>query len=230
MPNKKEAFFADLLKQLEQERITRGKPVEQIEEKRYFLIVCEGVRTEPTYFNYFKKFLPNHLLETIEVVGQGDNTINIVDIAIMKRAEREKNVLLPPFDEVWAVFDKDDFPADRYDNAVVKAQEFGIEAGISNEAFELWYILHFQLLENALKRHQYINILTKILGFKYEKNKQNSEKVVELLFKKGDVRKAIQWAEMLEQNHAELPPSKKCPYTRVYILVERLLKYTKLKY
>jgi hypothetical protein len=230
MPNKKESFFADLLKQLEQEKITRGRPVEQIEEKRYFLIVCEGIRTEPIYFNYFKKFLPNHLLETIEVSGQGDNTINIVDIAIKKRAEREKNLLLPPFDEVWAVFDKDDFPADRYDNAVVKAQEFGIEAGISNEAFELWYILHFQLLTNALKRQQYIGILSKILGFKYEKNKQNSEKVVELLFEKGNVRNAIQWAEMLEQMHVGNTPSKSCPYTRVYILVKRLLKYTKIKY
>lgn len=230
MPNKKEAFFADLLKQLEQEKITHGKPVEQIEEKRYYLIVCEGVRTEPAYFNYFKKFLPNHLLETIEVSGQGDNTINIVDIAIKKRAERERNVLLPPFDEVWAVFDKDDFPADRYDNAIVKAQESGIEAGVSNEAFELWYILHFQFLANALKRHQYIEILTKILGFRYEKNKQNSEKVVELLFKKGDVRKAIQWAEQLEQMHAGLTPSRSCPYTRVYILVDRLLKYTKANY
>jgi hypothetical protein len=224
MPNKKESYFKDFLQQLEAEKIERGKPVEQIEERKYFLIVCEGIRTEPIYFEYLKRLLPKHLLETVEISGEGDNTINVVNAAIEKRDKRVNDPLLPPYNEVWAVFDKDDFPNERYDNAVTKAQQFGIEPGVSNEAFELWYILHFQLLETALKRQQYFDILSDILGFKYAKNSQD---VVQLLFEKGNIKRAIGWARHLEDMHAGLTPSESCPYTRVYLLVENLLTYSK---
>ena len=53
----KEQSFADFLNELKQAKIPEKK-IESIEERRYFLIVTEGIRTEPNYFNYFKKFLP----------------------------------------------------------------------------------------------------------------------------------------------------------------------------
>ena len=230
MPNKKESFFADFLKKLEADTIADSKPVEQIEEKRYFLIVCEGVKTEPIYFNYLKRFLQNHLLETIEINGQGLNTISVVNAAIKIRDKRTNDGILPPFDEVWAVFDKDDFPDDNFDNAVAKALEHNIEPGISNEAFELWYVLHFQFLQTALKRDQYIEILSSILGFKYEKNKQVSERVIKFLFERGDIRNAFNWAERLEELHRGKKYSQYCPYTRVHVLVKRILDYAKYKY
>lgn len=230
MPNKKASFFSDFLRQLNAEKITEGRPVEQIEEKRYFLIVCEGVRSEPVYFNYLKGFLQKHLLETIEVSGLGMNTISIVNMAIKKREERLSSGVLPPYDEVWAVFDKDDFPDAHYNKAVAKAIQYNIEYGVSNEAFELWYILHFQFLQTALKRLQYVEILSGILGFKYEKNKQSSENVVKFLFEKGNLKNAFAWAAFLENKHLGKTPSQSCPCTRVYILVKRILDYARYKY
>ena len=222
----KRESFKDLLAELQSKAVTASKPVATIEERQYFLIVCEGERTEPIYFDYLKRFLPKHLLETIQIIGQGDNTINIVRKAIEERKARTADPVKPDFDEVWAVFDKDDFPNERFDNAVSLAEQNGIKNGSSNQAFELWYVLHFQFLQTAIHRGDYFSILSKRLGFKYGKN---DIKVVEALFEKGNIRQAIKWAEDLEKMHEGKTPSASFPSTNVYKLVDRLLIYFKLK-
>jgi hypothetical protein len=224
MAQAKKETFADFLKELKQNAVTAPKPIEVIPERRYFLIVSEGERTEPNYFNNFKTFLPKHLIETINVHGEGDNTVNIVRKAISLRDERKKNVLLPDYNEVWAVYDKDDFPANSFNTAVRLAVQNNIESGHSNQSFELWYVLHFQFLQNALHRSDYVTILSRILKFKYEKNDLN---VVKFLFQHGKVRQAIEWARELEENSSGATPANACPTTRVYVLVERLLDYVK---
>jgi hypothetical protein len=98
--------------------------------------------------------------------------------------------------------------------------------GSSNQAFELWYVLHFQFLQSAIRRDGYFTILSKIFGFRYEKN---SVKIVEELFKKGNVQQAIKWAAELEKMHKGKTPSESCPSTNVYKLVDRLLVYSKRK-
>lgn len=224
MAKAKKESFADFLSELKQNAIVAPKPVETIPERRYFLIVSEGERTEPNYFNRFKTFLPNHLVETINVHGEGDNTENVVRKAISLRDERKMNILLPEYNEVWAIYDKDDFPASRFNAAVRLAGLNNIESGHSNQSFELWYVLHFQFLQNALQRGDYITILSKILKFKYEKN---DLKVIKALSERGNVRQAIEWARELEENSTGTTPAKSCPTTRVYVLVERLLEYVK---
>jgi hypothetical protein len=226
MAKGKKETFKELLADLQKKAVSEPKPVATIEERQYFLIVCEGERTEPIYFEYLRRFLPKNLLETIKIIGQGDNTINIVRKAIEERDARATDPVKPHFDEVWAIFDKDDFPNDRSDNAVSLANQNGIENGSPNQAFELWYVLHFQFLQTAIRREAYFSILTKILGFKYEKN---NSKVVEELFKKSRVRQAIKWAEELEKMHEGKTPSASCPSTNVYKLVDRLLVYSKRK-
>ncbi|HTK17992.1 MAG TPA: RloB family protein [Mucilaginibacter sp.] len=220
--NKNNEFnFNDFLKHLEETKVEPAK-VEVKQERKYFLIVSEGERTEPIYFEFLSKQLPKNLLRTIEIHGEGDNTINVVQKAIELRNERLANHYLPNYDEVWAVFDKDDFPADRYNAAVQLARNSGIESGHSNQSFELWYVFHFQFLQNALHRDHYIKILTRHLKFKYTKN---TEKVIEKIARTGNEAQAILWAEQLEHMHAGVSPSDACPYTRVYVLVDRLRKY-----
>lgn len=221
----KQPSFNDFFNQLVEKSVTSGKTIESIEERKYFLIVCEGERTELQYFNYFKEILPRQLLKTIEITGEGDNTINIVKKAIELRNERFANILLPNFDQVWAVYDKDDFPPERYNGAIQLAENNGINSGHSNQSFELWYVLHFQYLQSDLHRSDYIKILTKKLGFKYEKN---DKKVVKYLFEKCDVKQAIQWAKQLEELHIDQSAEQACPSTQVYKLVEQFLAYCKI--
>jgi len=47
------------------------------------------------------------------------------------------------FDEVWCVFDVDDFQAD-IEKALVMARRAKISLAISNPCFEFWLLLHFQ--------------------------------------------------------------------------------------
>ena len=55
--------------------------------RKEFLIVCEGERTEPHYFEAFRV-----AKEVYDVVGEGDNTINLVRRAI-KRKENTGGLL-----------------------------------------------------------------------------------------------------------------------------------------
>lgn len=213
--------FSEMLASLKSNTV-EAKPVATIEERKYFLIVCEGTRTEPIYFDFLKKFLPKHLLETIQIIGQGDNTVNVVRKAIDERNKRLKDEINPNFDEVWAVFDKDDFPARRFNEAVILAEQQGIKSGHTNQAFELWYVLHFQYLNTALNRGDYFNILSKMVKKKYQKN---DEEIVALLFEKGNVKQAIEWAKDLIIMHENVTPADACPSTQLHILVEKILTY-----
>lgn len=214
--------FKDFLEELKNDSISKGKDVEILEHRKYYLIVCEGERTEPLYFNYFKNKLPKGFLDAIEIRGEGDNTVNIVRKAIFLKQKRQKNILLPNYDEVWAVYDKDDFPDERYHEAISLCQEFKINSGHSNQSFELWYVLHFEYLQSALHRNDYIKKLSKVLGYKYEKN--NSD-IVDFINSKGNVRQAIKWARKLDELHQDKTESNSCPSTKVYELVESLLDY-----
>jgi hypothetical protein len=201
----------------------RARLVDFIEERRHFLIVCEGKKTEPVYFEYIQNMLPKDLL-AIEIRGEGDNTVNVVKKAIVLREERKRSTS-PDYDEVWAVYDKDDFPASRYNEAVRLSEEKGIKSAHSNQSFELWYVLHFRDLQAGVGRKDYIRILSKeILKDKYKKTNPD---IPEFMFTQGKVKQAIKLAKALDENWKEKrkTPADSCPHTRVYMLVEKLLEY-----
>ena len=222
-----ELSFANLVAELKAASTTKPVEIDSRIELQYFLIVCEGKKTEPLYFDYYKKFLPKHLVKTIQIVGEGDNTMNIVNRANDLKNERANNPVLPNFNEIWAVFDKDDFPSANFDNAINVATTEGIKCAYSNQSFELWYVLHFDNLQTANHRSDYIKILSRRLGFKYKKN---DPKVIEFLNEKCDVERAIIWARNLDNHHSVSgsPPSGSCPVTKVYLLVELLRSYCKI--
>jgi hypothetical protein len=186
----------------------RGYPKDRI------LIVCEGAKTEP---NYFKGFRISSVRVT--VIGAGDNTIRIVNKAINERDEARKNH--EPFKRVWCVFDRDSFPVEHFNNALDLAEREGITVAYSNEAFELWYLLHFCYMDSALARQQYISKLEAFLGHKYEKN--NETMYDELEQKKVD---AIRNADKLLNGYQQRDPAHDNPSTTVHLLVKELEKYS----
>ena len=142
-----------------------NRPVEIREQRKWFLIVCEGEKTEP---NYFKSFPVNKEVIDLEIYGEGQNTKTLVDRAIELKDEGKYNA--DNNDEVWCVFDRDSFPAKNFNVAMTNAQHNGINLAYSNQAFELWYLLHFHYYDTAIFRKDYKKMLTKLLGHKYEKN------------------------------------------------------------
>ncbi|MEC3879226.1 RloB domain-containing protein [Parapedobacter sp. 10938] len=49
--------------------------------RRYYLIVCEGEKTEPNYFEGLKGDLPKGVLThyRIDIAGTGRNTLSLID-------------------------------------------------------------------------------------------------------------------------------------------------------
>ncbi len=120
--------------------------------RKSFLIVCEGTKTEPNYFKSFR--LPK---DVIDIKGLGLDPSKLVENA-KKFNQKER------YDQVWCVFDRDSWTKNDFKNAIQNAEAEGFGVAYSNEAFELWYILHFEFLNTAIPRNQYLNKLDSLLG------------------------------------------------------------------
>ncbi len=201
-------------------------------QREYILIVCEGTKTELNYFEAIKETFPKKILETfsIEVEGTGTSTLKIIEIAIQLR-KKAKELQNRVYDHVWAVFDRDSFPIVDFNNSIFKAQSSNINCAWSNEAFELWYILHFQYRNTPMSREDYKKCIEaemnksmskksgKASSFKYEKN---SKKMYKLLKEYGNEAQAIKWAKNLEARFTNTNYAAHNPCTRVYKLIEKL--------
>lgn len=184
------------------------------------LIVCEGVRTEPDYFRAFNKIQRGSIVYEVTTGGGGINTMNVVDEAIKQRAIAE-------YDSVWAVFDKDDFTPDKFNGAIVKARDKGINCAWSNQAFELWYLLHFHNRVTAMHRDDYKKAISDAVNkkrgtkdYKYAKNDAQNYQIVTT---HGCQEDAIQRAESLHKNCTDEKYHTHNPCTLVYKLVLQLI-------
>lgn len=192
---------------------------------KYLYIVCEGEKTEPNYLHSLcneinRKFYKYSQKTRIIIKGAGKNTRSLLDFARISVKEE-----MPYAQEVWLVYDKDDFPKDDFDNTQYSAEgkndSIKYKVAWSNECFELWLILHFQYFDSPVDRNAYIKQLKTFIP----NYKKNIKDIYEKL--KDKIPKAIRNAKKLYKNYAKgTPPSKMCPATRVYELVEYLQKYS----
>ncbi len=191
----------------------RQRQVDVREPKQRFLIVCEGERTEP---NYFRGLRQDHRLNaTVTVMGKGLDPSQLVETAQAESRFGE-------YDHVWCVFDRDTWPAQNFNNALVQAQRYGIQVAYSNEAFELWYLLHFHYYDTAIPRQQYLKLLDGLLGHPYAKNSRDTYR--ELRSRQED---ALRNAHTLLGQYTPLDPANDNPSTTVHLLVEELLRYAR---
>lgn len=212
------------IKSLKEKTAKKKTPVEQIPLlPPRMLIVSEGTKTEPFYINgivsKINQRYSNYTSQSniIKVIGTGRNTRGLLEYT---KKYVENNY--PEAEEVWLMFDKDDFPYDDFDNTVFSTNSKKgkplYKAAWSNECIELWFILHFDFLQSANDRKYYQERLSELLGFKYEKSCAN---IYTLLEDKMDV--AIKNAKALIND--SIPPSHNKPATKVYELMEKLKHY-----
>jgi len=227
--NKQEKRKEKTLRRLQQQHFAVGR----------FLIICEGEKTEPNYFNWYKNELQGlkkslgryvkidgievqvaRLGDDIIIEGKGKNTKSLVKEALLvvqnMVAQKDKRNKMDY--QVWCVFDRDSFPAQHFNEAIFLAQNNDIHVAYTNEAFELWYLLHYDYHDSALSRTQYQKKLSVRLGKPYQKNSatmyEDLQKVainhaLRLLKKYGD-----------RADYANHNPS-----TTVHLLVEALNKF-----
>ncbi|MGE4464797.1 RloB family protein [Sphaerochaeta sp.] len=188
------------------------------------LIVCEGKNTEPSYFNAMK-----FKSATIEAVGEGYNTVSLVERAAVL-AKRKT------YEEVWCVFDKDDFSDSDFNQAITRAKKYGYHVAYSNQAFEYWILLHFNdHAGGPLQRTAYqamINEAINPLGATYSKeDKLVNGPLFQLMFSndcdtgKERIQLAIQRAKRIYGLFDHRSPAKEESSTTVFQLLEHILSF-----
>ena len=189
-------------------------------------IVCEGKKTEPNYIKALadeinKKFFNYSQQKRVKIFGTGRNTKSLIEFAREKVEED-----MPYAEFVWLVYDKDDFPKDNFDNTQFSAQnrtdKRKYKVAWSNECFELWLLLHFQNMDSDTGREHCVEILKKHVPH-YRKNMKDIYAKL-----KDKIPDAIKRAKkQYKEYDKKISPSKMCPATRVFELVEELQKYLK---
>lgn len=190
----------------------KSRRIDQVTPRKTILVVCQGEQTEP---NYFKKFGSEWLTVRIEKVGK--DTISVINKA--KKLKKE-------FEEIWVVFDKDDFDDSTFDNAIQSARSSKIKVAYSNECFEVWYILHFEFLNTEIPRTEYFTKLEKIFDCKYAKNN-------DFMYERLKNRMGIAIANakrLMDLYGTSSHPSKDNPSTTVHLLVQELIEQAKPRY
>lgn len=199
------------------------KRKENVREKLVrFLIVCEGTKTEP---HYFEALIKNYISTVREVTieGEGRATVALVDRTLEIKQELERKNAMS-FDRVWVVFDKDDF--DDFNDAIKKANKLGFHSAWTNEAFELWYYLHFEYLDTGIGRTDYIKKLEEAfkekLGDSHFEYKKGNPDIYSLLQQYGREDLAKRFAQQLRGLYTGTDYAAHKPCTMVDKLVEEL--------
>lgn len=193
-------------------RLSRRQNVR--DERPRILIVCEGKKTEPAYLKGFR--IPSVNLEIVPAAA--------VHITVVNRALR---ILQEDsdYEQIWCVFDRDKHPGNPNDvnqfNAALRlAANNSIRVAYSNDAFELWYLLHFGYYDMRLTRADYMTKLQTLVPGGYKKNDPE-------MFRKIEDRMddAIRNAKRLYETGDNTDPANHDPSTTVYQLVEELRRY-----
>lgn len=191
-----------------------------------YLIVCEGKKTEPHYFNELRNAERISSI-SIKVCGDcGSAPISVVEhaVALYERSKSENTII----EKVYCVFDKDTHESfyracatiDRY-----ASEGMPIEAITTTPCFEYWLILHFDFFRapyqnkgansvgNAVLKH-----LQTLYG-KYQKGNTN-------IYSELKDRQEAAISNAKRAQHDSEITGEKNPSTQVHILVEELLKYS----
>lgn len=220
----------DIFKKRREERKQRKSEYKTPKANSY-LIVTEGKRTEPFYFKGIQKLIEEKLGGTVDVVeipsidiyGEGCSTGKLIEVT--EELVRSANVF---YQNIWVVFDKDDFLD--FDEAIKLGKEKGYKIAWSNQSFEYWLYLHFAYSDSALHRHDWNEKLDKKFveyNLGEGKYKKNYEDIYGMLDSFGGVEAAIKNAKrrMADYDEDNVEPSKYDPGTKVYKLVEELRSY-----
>ncbi len=203
----------------------------EVKKYRYY-IFCEGQQTEPQYFAGFKRLIEENPIYKgmvlIEIEPCQAETMRVISKAeeYVRKNKIEKG-------KIWCVYDKDSFPAEHFNGVEERANSLNKDkldlqyhVAWSNECIEFWFLLHFAYYTSNNHRTEYISFLNdkfKKLGIgKYQKNMKD---IFEILMEYGDYRLAIRYARKIMKEGEGKTPTEIAPGTKVYELVEELLKY-----
>jgi hypothetical protein len=164
------------------------------------LIVCEGKKTEPLYFDALRRNM-DYPMERFGIVGgniSGTDPKCVVEYAKKRRNEINREVgrdanLMVANENVFCIFDRDEH--ERLTDALQQARDNNFTIGYSNPSFELWYLLHYSDQTAHIERDDVIRKLKNHVK-DYDKTEEG---IFELI--KDNEPDAVGRAESLRRMH-----------------------------
>ncbi|VAW90386.1 hypothetical protein MNBD_GAMMA18-147, partial [hydrothermal vent metagenome] len=195
-------------------RKARRKPYDKV------LIVCEGEKTEPNYFEELKDYY-ELVSANVEITGKcGSSPMSVVDYA--QDLYREAKKAGDAFDKVFCVFDKDTHSD--YQSALDMLNSKNLkgvyQAVPSVPCFEYWLLLHFTYTDkpfNSVGNTSVCKMVMHELNNEFWPDYQKAahgvfgQRLIQLEDAKANAERALRAAQ---KNHTDNPS------TRIHELVE----------
>ena len=193
-----------------------------------WLIVCEGTKTEPNYFEKAIQDINTNIEDKyrlkVKVVGKGVSTKSLVKATDLQiKIDKYSNSVIP-YGKIFVVFDKDSFSDDDFDDTIKMCEDNGYIPLWSNQAIEYWFLLHFHYVNSKMDRKDYakkLNEYFKNSGINYE-YKKNDENIYNLLCKYGSLDKARNNSKKINEEHKNDEPSLSESCTVVHRLFDEI--------
>lgn len=190
------------------------------QEQKAVIISLEDTKSSKFYFE--KLLVDKKLIGQVVIVKNiGQDPKNVLNAVIDHKQKNQKI----SYEKSWAIFDRDDWSSEQINGTIQRARELDICIAISNEAYELWVLLHFELLTRTTSREELNQKLNNHFKtyFRQEYSK-SAQDVYGLII--GFQDQAIANAKNLVKRHirdfGELDPEAQNPLTLVFQLVECL--------
>lgn len=198
------------------------------------VLFCEGT-TEYNYFNHFAKIINcndsnkyTHIkMELMKADGNAKTVFNYAESFLYEEENSSKYNIY----EKYLVFDCDDPPEiqEVINEMMNSKNEYGLL--LTNYLFELWMLMHFEIVDEPLRKSMIYKRLCDKLGIETYKSKQkSSEGIIRQMIGDGqNVKNAIKNAKILEKMYdgkglnIRTDIHKMNPFTSVHKLVEKIL-------
>lgn len=183
--------------------LQRKQPIRELYDR--ILIVCEGKKTEPNYFEEIRKQARIPTAHICVLHSQlGTQPSQVAEYAVTQFFEKKQ-----AFEKVFAVFDRNDHTS--YANAIARAESLDgklendekkrviFKAIVSVPSFELWLLLHYADIQAFFHRDIILHRLREHIS-NYEKGKDGIYALTQNL-----LTTATRRAERLKARFLRLP-------------------------
>jgi hypothetical protein len=164
----------------------------------------------------------------VQAIDQSDNKRSLVEKAVVVRDSRiASGDFIEDLDEAWVVFDRDVDPSNtrdkaNFNEALQVAKNKGLNVAYSNDSFELWLLLHFQVVSTPMHRDIICEKLTEHIGRTYEHGSKT-----DLFDQVKPMREeAIKRAAQMLQEKQSVHPEAANPSTTIHLLVQKIMSET----
>lgn len=194
-------------------------------EKDRVLIVCEGKETEPNYFDFLRRSSVVKDRYDVKLIPGRGNPVETLHAAI-RQIQRISHQEFS-YEHKWCVFDVE--TAVRHElvrEACALALRYEFNVCLSNPAFEIWYVLHFDRITKSFSnagslRTHLQKLWKKNFSQRYDKN--NPDHYQKLVSRMSTAIDNAKWGREQSPDHGSKTKTIDCnAATDVYKLVELL--------